>query len=108
MEIGINYLMGSGIALISLGIGIGYKIAEKKPDVKSEDFFCKLAHFTQPTRPLVFFKNAKKVTTNCSSYIEKSKKCILTGDNCIIFKNFDYETKYADVLEKVKNKKANR
>jgi len=104
IEIGLNYLIGSGIALISLGVGIGYKIAEKNPDVRNEEFFCKLAHFTQPTRPLVFLKNAKKVTTNCSSYIEKGKKCILTDDNCIIFKNFDYETKYADVLEGIKNK----
>lgn len=105
MEIGLQYLIGSGIALLGLGVTIGFKIAEKKPDVQMEDFFCKLAHFKQPTRPKVVIKNGNKTTTTCSYFIEKNKKCTLTNDNCIIFKNFSYDTKYADLIESFKYKK---
>lgn len=51
MEIGLQYLIGSSIALLGLGVTIGFKVAEKKPDIQIEDFFCKLAHFKQPSRP---------------------------------------------------------
>ncbi|MDB2562200.1 hypothetical protein N9X61_01200 [Sulfurimonas sp.] len=98
-----TYLIGAGVGLLGIGIGIGYKIAEKKTDVRSEDFFCTLAHFSQPTSPMVIFKNGKKTSTTCSSFIEKNNKCVLTNDDCIIFKNFDYKTKYAKVIEKLKN-----
>ncbi len=103
IEIAIYYLIGLAIALISLGIGIGYKIAEKKNDVKSEEFFCELALFSQPNVVNIVYKNGKKNSTNCSSYIEQGKMCILTNDKCIIFNNFDYKVKYTNIIQSLKN-----
>ncbi len=103
IEVALQYLIGSAIALLGLGIGIGYKIAERKTDIKSEDFFCELAHFSQPSEVKVIYENGKKSSTNCSSFVDKNKKCILTNDQCIIFSNFDYRKKYASIISQLKN-----
>jgi len=105
IEIPIWILFTLTIAALGLGVTIGFKVAEKKPELLESESFCKVAHFSQPKWPTIIFKNGKRVDTNCSLFITKGQKCIKTNDKCQFFSNIDYEVKYADLIEDLKNKK---
>ena len=103
IEIHIVFLFTLVIGAISVGIAIGFKIAEKKPEILESESFCKIAHFTQPIRPKIVFKNGKRIDTTCSLFISKTQKCVKTNDKCMFFSDIDYEVKYADLIEDLKN-----
>lgn len=107
IEIPIWILFTITIAALGLGITIGFKVAEKKPEILESESFCKVAHFTQPIRPKIVFKNGKRVDTTCSLFISKTQKCVKTNDKCMFFSNIDYEVKFADLIEDLKNKRKN-
>ena len=104
MELPIWVMFTIIIAALGLGVTIGFKIAEKKPEILESESFCKIAHFCQPAWPKIIFKNGKRVDTNCSLYVVKGQKCVKTNDKCQFFSNIDYEHKYADLIEDLKNK----
>ena len=104
IEIPIWMLLTIAIGALGLGVTIGFKVAEKKPEVLESETFCKIAHFCQSTWPKIIFKNGKRVNTNCSLYVEKGQKCVKTNAKCQFFSNIDYEVKYADLIEGLKNK----
>lgn len=108
IEIPIWILFTITIATLGLGVTIGFKVAEKKPEILESESFCKIAHFCQPIRPKVVFKNGKRVDTTCSLFIAKGQKCLKTNDKCMFFSNIDYDVKYAETIEDLKNKKANK
>lgn len=51
------------LAALGLGVTIGFKVAEKKPEILESESFCKIAHFIQPFRPNIIFKNGKRIDT---------------------------------------------
>jgi hypothetical protein len=108
IEIPIWILFTIAIAALGLGVTIGFKVAEKKPEILESESFCKIAHFSQPTWPKIIFKNGKRVDTNCSLFVSKRQKCVKTNDKCMFFSNIDYDVKYAETIEDLKNKKVNR
>ena len=108
IEIPIWILFTITIAALGLGVTIGFKVAEKKPEILESESFCKVAHFSQPIRPKIVFKNGKRVDTTCSLFISKTQKCVKTNDKCMFFSSINYDVKYADLIEDLKNKKANR
>jgi hypothetical protein len=105
IEIPILALITLPIGALGIGITIGFKVAEKKPEILESESFCKIAHFSQPTWPKIIFKNGKRVDTNCSLFVSKGQKCVKTNEKCQFFSNVDYEVKYADLIENLKNKK---
>ena len=104
IEIPISILFTATIAVLALGVTIGFKVAEKKPEILESESFCQIAHFSQPTRPSIIFKNGKRVETNCSLYIAKGQKCKKTNDKCQFFSDIDYGHKYVNLIEDLKNK----
>ena len=107
IEVPVWVLFSITLAALGLGVTIGFKVAEKKPETLKSESFCKIAHFSQPTRPKIIFKNGKRVETNCSLYVTKGQKCKKTNDKCQFFSDIDYEHKYADLIESLKNKRLN-
>jgi hypothetical protein len=105
IEIPILILITIPIASLGLGITIGFKVAEKKPEILESESFCQIAHFSQPKWPKIIFKNAKRIETNCSLFISKNKKCIKTNEKCKFFTDIDYDIKFANLIEKLKEDK---
>ncbi len=108
IEVPIWTLITLPIGALGIGITIGFKVAEKKPEILESESFCKIAHFSQPNWPKIIFKNGKRVDTNCSLFVAKGQKCVKTNEKCMFFTNVDYDVKYAELIEDLKNKKANR
>lgn len=61
IEIPIWILFTLTIAALGLGVTIGFKVAEKKPELLESESFCKVAHFSQPKWPTIIFKMEKEL-----------------------------------------------
>lgn len=105
IEIPIWILYGKILTTIGVGLGIGYKIAEKQPSILANDAFCEIVHFLQPARPKLIIKNGQRVNTDCTYFVEKNKICIKTNEKCIFFSDIDYEKKYEQLIEDLKQAK---